>query len=31
MGLLPEPSRIAAEVDWLIGSLFGISLRYSSL
>jgi cytochrome c oxidase subunit 2 len=26
MGLLPEPSRIAAEVDWLIGGLTVVSL-----
>jgi cytochrome c oxidase subunit 2 len=26
MGLLPQPSRVAAEVDWLIGGLTGVSL-----
>jgi cytochrome c oxidase subunit II len=31
MGLLPEPSRIAAEVDWLIGGLTLISLLVLAL
>ncbi len=31
MGLLPRPSRISSEVDWLIGGLTGISLLVLTL